>query len=52
MLASPDPTQITLGSDGATAIDPTDDTGWSSKIDSHSVPPLTDFQTPPAATAA
>ncbi len=52
MLASPEPTQTTLGSDGATAIEPMDETGWSSKIDFHLPPPLTDFHTPPDAVAA
>src|SRR5258705_12460922 len=52
MLASPDPTYTTLGSDGATAIDPMDAVGWSSKTGFHSWPPFVDFQTPPEAVAA
>ncbi len=52
MLASPEPTQTTLGSEGATAIEPIEDTGCESKTGFQSRPPLTDFQTPPAAVAA
>src|SRR5688500_12636254 len=52
MLASPDPTQTTLGSEGATATEPIEETGWSSKIGDHERPPLVDFHTPRAAVAA
>jgi hypothetical protein len=41
-----------LGALGAIAIDPIDDTGCSSKIDFHVVPPSADIQTPPDAVAA
>ena len=36
-----------FGSDGATAIDPIDPVGWSSKIGVHVRPALVVFQTPP-----
>ena len=36
----------------ATAIEPTADTGWSSKIGFQVSPPSVDFQTPPDAVAA
>src|SRR5919204_6523260 len=39
-------------SDGATAIDPIEETGCSSKTDFHVAPPSADFQTPPDAVAA
>ena len=52
MLASPEPTQTTLGSDGATAIEPIDETASLSKTGFHFEPPLTDFHTPPDAVAA
>jgi hypothetical protein len=52
MLASPEPTYTTLGSDGATAIEPIEAVGWSSKTGFQSWPPFVDFQTPPEAVAA
>jgi hypothetical protein len=36
-----------FGSDGATAIDPIDPVGWSSKIGVHTRPKSVVFQTPP-----
>ena len=41
-----------IGVDGATAIEPIEDTGCSSKTDFHDTPPSVDFQTPPEAVAA
>ena len=41
-----------LGSLGATAIEPIEETGCSSKIDFQVVPPSADIQTPPDAVAA
>jgi hypothetical protein len=52
MLASPDPTYTTLGSLGATAIDPIEEIGWSSNTDFQVVPPSLDIHTPPDAVAA
>src|SRR6188472_2805977 len=52
MLASPPPTQTTLGSEGATATDPVDAIGCLSETGSQSRPPLIERQTPPAAVAA
>ena len=43
---------MTFGSDGATAIEPIDEIGWSSKIGFQVAPPSLDFQTPPDAVAA
>src|ERR1035437_815810 len=51
-FASPDPTYTMLRSDGATAIEPIEEIGCSSKIDFHVAPPSVDFQTPPDAMAA
>ena len=52
MLASPDPTYTTFGSEGATAIEPIELTGCSSKTGFQRIPPSTDFHTPPEAVAA
>ena len=52
MNASPVPAQTTLGSEGAIASDPIDDTGWSSKIGSQWMPPSVVFQMPPEAAPA
>src|SRR5262245_66002782 len=41
-----------LRSDGATAIEPIEETGWSSKVDFHVAPASVDIQTPPDAVAA
>src|SRR5437764_7994182 len=41
-----------LRSDGAIAIEPIDDTGWSSNTDFHVAPASVDVQTPPDAVAA
>src|SRR6185312_1100439 len=46
---SPVPTYTTFGSDGATAIDPMDCTGWLSKIAFQCAPPSVVFQRPPLA---
>src|SRR3954463_13132209 len=47
--ASPVPAQTTLGSDGATASDPTDETGCWSKIGSQLMPPSRVLKMPPEA---
>ena len=49
ILPSPVPAQTTLGSDGATASEPIDCTGWSSKIGVQLTPPSVVFQMPPDA---
>jgi hypothetical protein len=41
-----------LGSEAATAIEPIEETGCSSKIGLQRSPPSIDFQTPPEAEAA
>ena len=46
---SPVPAQTVLGSDGAMARAPMEETGWSSKIGSQWVPPSDVFQIPPDA---
>src|SRR5687768_8497341 len=51
-LASPLPTQTTLGSEGATATEPVEEIVWLSKTGSQARPPLVERQTPPAAVAA
>ncbi len=43
---------MTLASDGATAMEPIEEIGWSSKVDFQVTPPSLLFQTPPAAVAA
>jgi hypothetical protein len=43
---------MTFGSLAATAMDPIDEIGWSSKIGFHVVPPSLDIHTPPDAVAA
>jgi hypothetical protein len=52
MNGSPVPTQTTLGSDGATASEPIDETGWSSKMGFQWSPPSVVFQRPPDAAPA
>ena len=52
MNGSPVPTHTTLGSDGATATDPIDDTFCSSKIGLQRFPPSVVFQSPPDAAPA
>ena len=49
MNASPVPAQTTLGSEGATASDPIDDTAWSSKIASQWAPLSVVLKMPPDA---
>src|SRR5215218_3962900 len=51
-LPSPLPTQTTSGLAWLTAMAPIDATGWSSNTGVQVSPPLTDFQTPPAAAPA
>ena len=48
-LASPVPTQTTLGSEGATATAPMEATGCLSKTGAKVAPAFTVFQTPPVA---
>ena len=52
MFASPVPTQMISGFDGAMAISPIDDVLCLSNIGSHVVPPFSVFHTPPDADAA
>ena len=52
MKVSPVPAQTTFGSEAATARALTDDTSWSSKIDSQWVPPSVVFHRPPEAAPA
>ena len=46
---SPVPAQTTLGSDGAIASEPIEDTGWSSKTGCQETPPSTVLKMPPDA---
>ena len=50
--APPVPTQITFGSEGATAIEPIEAASWRSKIGAHEAPPLWVRQSPPEAAPA
>src|SRR6266545_497623 len=43
---------MTLGSEGATAIEPVEEIGWSSNTGFQESPPSSDLQTPPEAVAA
>ena len=52
MNGSPVPAQTMFASLGATASDPMDDTGWSSKIGAQCTPPSVDFHSPPDAAPA
>src|ERR1041384_6868936 len=49
---SPVPAQTMFGSDGATAIEPTEETGWSSKIGVQWMPPSVLLKIPPDAAPA
>ena len=49
ILPSPVPAQTMFGSEGATASEPIDCTGWPSKIGAQLVPPSVVFQMPPEA---
>jgi hypothetical protein len=48
-LPSPEPTQTTSGLGWKIWTSPIEATGWSSNTGAQVRPPLTDFQTPPAA---
>jgi hypothetical protein len=52
MKVSPVPAQTTLGSDGATAREPIEDAGVSSKIGSQVAPPSALLKMPPEAAPA
>lgn len=52
MNVSPVPAQTTLGSVGAIASDPTEETGWASKIGSQWMPPSMLLKMPPEAAPA
>jgi len=52
MKLSPVPTQITLGSDGATVIEPIEAASWRSKIGSQPTPLSLLRQSPPDAAPA
>ena len=52
LLASPVPTQMMSGFDGATATAPTDPVRTESNIGAHVTPALVVLQTPPVAAAA
>ncbi len=49
---SPVPAHTMLGLDGATASEPMDDTGWSSKMGLQVVPASSDLKIPPDAEPA
>ncbi len=52
MKVSPVPAQTTFESDGAIASEPTEETGWLSKIGAQEVPPSVDLKIPPEAAPA
>ncbi len=52
MKGSPVPAQTTLGSDGATARAPIEETGWSSKMGRQVIAASVVFQMPPEAAPA
>jgi hypothetical protein len=52
MLASPEPAYTTFGSESATAIEPIEFVGWSSKIGFQVLPPFSLFHTPACENAA